>query len=470
MIRRLVASSLALTVLVLAVLVIPLGITFADRQVEDLTAGLERDAFALAAFVEDELERSAGLDLQAVADGYEDRTGGRLVIVDHTGLARADSSPPLPGERYFRTRPEIQAALAGEVATGTRPSETLGSPLVYVAVPVASGGVVHGALRITHPRTEVDERIRANWVRLGAIAGVSLVASAGVGWFLARSVTGPLRRLEGAATELGQGDLTARAPVGEGPPEVRHLSAAFNDMASRLEELVLAQEAFVADASHQLRTPLTGLRLRLENLEATVADGDRADVQAAEREVARLSRLVDGLLTLARADRLPGPAAGTPIDLAAVLAERREAWLPLAEEHGVHLVMGGAGQGGGAQVPVRAVVDADRLAQVLDNLLANAVDASPRGATIRLLVGPEDDPAMGSCARVHVIDEGPGLSEQERQRAFDRFWRASTGGRLGGTGLGLAIVAALARRDGGRATLEGASGGGVDAVVTYPSA
>jgi signal transduction histidine kinase len=461
MTRRILASSLILTLVVLIVLEVPLGFSFADSQVDELVSQVERDDFALASLVEESLEdlgngKPAPLDLQKVADAYQKQTGGRVVIVDSTGKALADSAPPEKGERYFRTRPEFQLALGGHVATGTRGSKTLGEHIVYVAVPVASGGKVHGAIRITYPRAEVDARIRANWLRLGLIALVSLGAAAVLGIALARWVRSPLRELQDAATNLGSGDLTARAPVDSGPPEVQALARDFDNMADRLEELVGAQEVFVADASHQLRTPLTALRLRLENLEASVPEVDHSDVEAAIDEAARLSRLVDGLLALARADRRAGPVTAERLDLGALLRERRDAWQALAEEHNVSIRVEGS---------VTALADADRVSQVIDNLLSNAVDASPDGGTIRLRAGV----VHPSTAELHVVDEGEGLDDEERVHAFDRFWRAAhQGGRLGGSGLGLAIVQKLVRADGGQVELRPASPGGVDAVVTYP--
>ena len=129
-----------------------------------------------------------------------------------------------------------------------------------------SNGVVHAAVRITYPAGTLDARVRSNWIRLAALSGLVLLVVTAVGVVLARSVSRPVRRMQDAAHRMALGDLTVRVPTDEGPPELRDLAATFNLTAERLAQLVDSQRRFVADASHQLRTPLTALRLRLETL------------------------------------------------------------------------------------------------------------------------------------------------------------------------------------------------------------
>jgi len=471
--RRLITSYLALTLVVLGVLEIPLAVNYEGRLRKELEANLQRDAFVLASFSEETLEGRGTLDLQQLATNYGDRTGGRVVIVDKNGLAEADSNPPDVADgsapRSFADRPEIAAALDRQVSVGTRASETLGTDLLYVAVPIVSGGKLSGAVRITYSTSDVQARVYRYWLVLAGIGAVSLAAAAAVGALLARWVVRPVEELRIAATRVGGGDLAARASTTDGPPEIRELATAFNDTATRLEELVTAQEQFVADASHQLRTPLTALRLRLEMLEDDAARGDldhdqaSDDLAAARAEVQRLSRLVDGLLALARAERTAATATAEPIALDDVLAERRQTWEPVAAERDVTLA------GGDSDATARATPD--RLIQVIDNLLANALEVSPPGSTI-LLTATTPHPAAGGepVVAVHVVDEGPGMSSEQRHHAFDRFWRASAErGDLGGSGLGLSIVRKLVRADGGDIELHEAAGGGIDAVVTLPA-
>jgi signal transduction histidine kinase len=463
--RRLLIAFVGLIAVVLVVLEVPLGITYRERQLDDLRARVQGDAVAIASHAEDVLETKGPVtdSLLSISEGYSDRTGGRVVIVDPTGQAIVDTAAAEGEElRDFSSRPEIEVALSGRATSGTRRSETLGQNLLYVAVPVASGGEVHGAARVTLATSTVDDRVRRNWYALGLMGVVTLATATAAAFALSRWVVRPLAHLEVATTALGQGALDTRIDTDEGPPEVRRLGAAVNETAARLEELVGAQEAFVADASHQLRTPLTALRLRLELLEGSLAAVPEArdqlpDLAAALAEVARLSRLVDGLLELARAERTGASATAGAVDLRTVLAERAEAWGPVADEEGVTIEVTGES--------TSARATPDRLAQVVDNLLANAIEASPDGAavTLQATTGP-------AGPELHVADRGPGLSDEERERAFHRFWSHRAAGRLGGSGLGLAIVRKLVEADGGTVELRARSGGGLDAVVALPPA
>jgi len=440
--RRLLFTYLGLALLVLAVLEIPLGIVNGRNESSDLRTKVERDASFLAAFAEDSLENHTNpRALGVAAADYSRRTGGRVVIVNRRGVSVIDTNPPAGGPRTFATRPEIAAALRGNVASGTRYSKTLHQNLLYVAVPASSGAKVTGAVRITYPTSEVDARVQRYWLMLLVIGAIVLAATTLVGLRFARWVSSPLGRLEASAAKAGAGDLTTRADEDAGPPEVRSLATAFNHMVSELEQLVRSQEEFVADASHQLRTPLTALRLRLENLGSEVKQSVRTDLERALDEVERLSRLVDGLLALARAEVSPVER----VDLAKLVDERIEAWSALAAEQGVKLE---------ANVTGAASVGADRLGQALENLLSNALAVSPRGSTVLI---------SGRRGELHVIDQGPGLSEEQRGRAFDRFWRGEKSGT--GSGLGLAIVKRLVEIDGGRVELRAAEGGGLDAVI-----
>jgi signal transduction histidine kinase len=448
--RRLVVSYLCITVFVLIVLEIPLGATFARRAEENLYADIERDARVLATQVEDRLESGGGPDPTEAVVAYARDTGGRAIVVDANGIAIADSDTSQPPGRDFSTRPEIVDALEGRLASGSRPSDTLDAQLIYVAVPVASGGRVLGAVRITYPRSALDERVQRNWLRLALLGLTVIAATALVGWLLARSVSRPLRELQVASSRVARGDVGTRVGDDRGPSEVRDLAAAFNTMSDRVATMLEHERSFTGDVSHQLRTPLTALRLRLESLELEVDDTARVDVEAAISEVERLTRLIDALLMLARVGE--GRAERRVVHPARIVDERLRMWTPLADERAIALRDRGLDDS-------RAIATDGALDQILDNLLANAVDVSPDGSTISVAVLPTAD-----GVEISVRDEGPGMSDADMARAFDRFFTT------GGTGLGLAIVERLARASGGRAFLRNAPTGGVEAGVVLPRA
>jgi signal transduction histidine kinase len=374
------------------------------------------------------------------------------VIVDSSGRALLDTHPPFAGRRSFASRPEFRSALRGAIATGTRHSDTLRQNLIYVAVPVASGGHIRGAVRITYPTSTLDARVQRYWLLLGAIGGVVLIVATVVGVQFAKTLTRPLSELERTAAAVGAGDLEARAPTDAGPPEVRTLAAELNQTVARLDSLLRSQQEFVADASHQLRTPLAALRLRLEILERDVDEVGKPSLEGALSEVNRLSRLVDGLLVLARADATP--SSPEPIGLRDLVEGRLDAWSDELEAREVTIEVD-------VPVSVRVLATPGSLEQVVDNLLSNALHVLGPGGRIAVEGLPS-----GAGVELHVRDTGPGMSAAQRARALDRFWRAGPAGT--GTGLGLAIVNRLVTADGGAVELGEAAGGGLDVTVTLP--
>jgi signal transduction histidine kinase len=454
--RRLLITYLTITALTLAVVIVPLGSIFAAREKDRLVFDIERDAQTIASLVEDALEAGAQPSIAEALAGYE-VDGGRVVVVTTAGISVVDSDDTAGVPRDFSTRPEMVAALDGQRTSGTRPSETLGTDLMYVAIPVASGGTVHGAVRVTYPTSTLDARVQETWLRLGLLSIVVLAIVAGVGMVFARGVTRPVQRLQLAAGRLADGDLSVQVPADDGPPELQDLAETFNATAARLAQLVESQQRFVADASHQLRTPLTALRLRLETLQQAIAPDVRPKLDAAIGETNRLGRLVHSLLVLARSDATAPLCEAS--DLSGAVRDRSTAWEPVATDDGKRLV---------TDCPdgLWVVAVPEAVEQVLDNLVSNALAAAPPGSTVRIQVQEASD-----RLELHVIDEGPGMTAEERARAFDRFWRPAKETRTtedSGFGLGLAIVHHLATRCGGTAQLEPGPGDiGLDASVAF---
>jgi signal transduction histidine kinase len=408
-----------------------------------------RDAALLAARVDDAVAAPDG-DAQAnqllralVTEAASSER--RVLVTDARGRALEDSSRATERGALLATaeRPELQAALSGEVDFRRRFSETLGEDLLLVSVPVVAQDRVIGVVRISAGTGAVTERVRESWLRLALIGLAVIVAGLVLAWILATSLSRPVRRLAQTADRLGHGDLDARASTG-GPKEIGTLATSFNRMADTLSAALAGQRDFIANASHQLRTPLTGLKLRLEALRD---EGGRTAEQAAraEAELDRLSELVDDLLELTRASA--SEPTGRAVDLAGAAQAAVERWRGPVEQAGKRIVLVRAD-------PAAAWANETDVAHVLDNLIENSLRYTPPGTSIS--VEAWNDNGTGTFA---VADDGPGIPPEERARLFERFYRGSVGKRSGpGTGLGLAIVAELVRRWGGRIELRDAPG------------
>ncbi len=453
---RLIATFVLVTLVLLLSHDIPLASYLRRTTTERLLAEMERDAFIIGGASEDVLSASGesdNLDVGASIRAYAGQSGAHVVVTNGEGAVVATTEADRPAGTSYTNRPEITLALTGQPQSGRRFSATLGGDLVYVAVPVLSGAHVVGVVRISYPAAIIDKRVGTRTRGLFIVAAITLAAAAVSALTLSASITRPLTRLRTATRRLATGDFTARADTTEGAPEFRELAAAFNDMTTRIEGLVRQQQAFASDASHQLRTPLTALTLQLEhaaNFATTDPTESLARIDASRSEVDRLQHLVNGLLLLARAEHRTEPLV--EIDIAAMGRERADLWAPLAEEMGV-TIRTSTPSGG----PVTAVASAGTPEQILDNLLDNALRVSPSGSTLDLHVTNDDE-----TASIHVLDRGPGMTDEQIERSFDRFWRASTS-TGGGSGLGLPIASHLARADGGGIHLSRRPGGGLDA-------
>ncbi|MFF7377439.1 sensor histidine kinase [Streptomyces massasporeus] len=443
MIRQLVRSYVLLVAVAIALFTVPVAFTLTDQLRDDTRSAVMREADAMALLLGDGRAASCQA-LEEMAKAYDDE-----IQVTRTASCPAD----LP-------RPEADAALTRALKEGG-PTTDWGSSFIWgpelvITVPARAAGTdrIVGAVRIVYSTDEMTGRLWQIWGFRAVLAVLVLGVAALLGVAVARRLTRPLRQLNDMASKFSDGDLTARSPV-TGPPETQTLARTLNQGAERLDTLIAAQRIFVADASHQLRTPLTALRLSLDN----IADGTddefvREDVEQATAEVVRMSRLVSGLLVLARAEAKV--TAAEPLPLMDIVRERLAVWRPAADERGVAIALRGSIDGRPS-----VLASPGHLDQMLDNVLSNALEVSPDGGTISVRVEPR-----GDVVGVSVLDEGPGMSDTEKSRAFDRFWRGQGLTGKSGSGLGLAVVRQLATDDGGTVTLTDAPGGGLCVTIT----
>jgi signal transduction histidine kinase len=455
MARRIMLTMLCLIGALLVAAVIPLGLLTTARERGTFREDTLLSAQAFAALAEDGLTEHTGSRAMASfltrgslsgEAGWVYNTAGRLVAYVRKPSSTAD------GDDTGGTNLKVPNGLVPAVLRHGGTVVTEAQDQLRIATTVRSGQTPVGVVVLARSTAALDERLRVLWTGLAAVAAAGLAAGALVAVGFARWVGRPLSALDATAQRLGGDALDTRAVTGQGPPEVRRLASTFNAMAGRLEALVHGHRATMADVSHQLRTPLAALRLRLDLLTQDADPATAAELADAQEEIARLSRLVDGLLAVARAENVVTEPVAVAVD--AVVRDRVAAWAPVAGEREVTLSAAEL-----CQVP--ASLGAGHLEQILDNLLANALDAVPAGGHVRVSAL-----AGGRGVTIVVADDGSGMSQAQRDGAFRRFASDTSGG----TGLGLAIVHRLVTSNGGSAALSATPGGGLTVTLDLPGA
>ncbi len=435
--------------LALVALGIPLSLSLRDRVNAEVRGQSTSQAEVVASSAGESFAASNRRGLRNLVNVSAHAVRGRVLMVNRRGIVVVDSAGPATVGSSYASRNEIQGALAGSNQQLTRASSTLGADILATAAPIVHGGRTVGAVRITQSVAAVNHAIRTAILGLALLGGVVLLLGLIAGVLIAGQIARPIRRLDLAAQQVAKGALDTRVPV-EGSSEQRSLAQTFNAMTERLERLLASQRDFVADASHQLRTPITGLRLQLEELRETTRPDDprTSRIDAGLHEADRLSQMVDELLILSRAGEHELPAERLSVAAAAARAVAR--WRGIAGEAGHTLTLDSAGDA----LVWCAAADLDR---ALDCLLENAIRYSPRQAGVSV---------RASGSRVEVLDRGPGLKAGEEEIVFERFYRGAAGRRgPEGTGLGLAIARELVEQWGGRVTLTNRSGGGAVARI-----
>jgi signal transduction histidine kinase len=455
---RLLAVVTSLVVLVVIGLGAPLALSVASTEGQRLFLDRLTDTEGFASMAQQALPSGDFAALDKALVRYQQVYGIRAVVVDtdHTVKARSVTPVDLADPAV---RQAIRAALAGQ---SPQPGSTLlpwdTAPLV-VAEPVLLTGELRG-VAVTVSATDAARRSILSWwgeLAAGAIVAIALAVLAALP--VVRWVLRPVRRLDDATAQLGvalvKGEDVDPAGIHGGPPELRRLSESFDRLATTATTAMAAQRAFVADASHQLRNPLTALRLRLGNLAGHVAPDAEVHQVAAIAEADRLGRILDELLAMARAES--GAVAPVEVDVDQVVRQRVATWQAVATHRDVSMVLAGE-PGGRALAPPRG------LEAILDALLDNAVKFTADGTLVEVEVRRPN----GTVA-VSVRDHGPGLRPDELSRATDRFWRSREHQNVHGTGLGLAIVSRIVERVDGKVQVSTPDGGGLMVRIELPA-
>ncbi|MEV4619709.1 HAMP domain-containing sensor histidine kinase [Asanoa sp. NPDC049573] len=434
--RRLVTTYLLLLCLVLLALEVPLALVMSGRTTQALLADRLADATRFAALVAPAMRGGELAPVAAELNRYHDLYGIVVIVVDQNRRV-VTSAGPRPA---LETDAVVRGALAGrQVSSPTNVWPWQQSSLL-VAVPVYEGGAVLGGVLTISSTERARGAMLFAWAVLGVVGLLALVGSLVAAVRLAHWVLRPVLSLDTAVHEITAGDSTARVPHALGPPELRRLTTSFNEMADTVSDALERQRLFVAHASHQLRNPLTVLRLRVEGLGDMLPSEARTEHHLALEESDRLSRVLDSLLALARAEWDGRPPV--TVDAAELVAARVEAWRPLATQRGVALT---------AEVPadpVPAEAADTALDQALDALIDNGLKFAGAGGHVTVSVE-----AVAGRALVTVRDDGPGMTAEECRLATRRFWRAPNTQNVDGAGLGLSIATVLVEASGGTLTL-----------------
>jgi signal transduction histidine kinase len=455
---RLLGIVLSLVVLVLLGMGLPLGRGVAAAEQQEMFLDRLTDTNRFASIAQRPLNYDQPSLLVPEFQRYDELYGIAVAVVDGDRKLLAASRSDVD-----ITSPEVGDLLSGALVGRLPSSPPLFMPwdddLLVLAEPVLVEGEVRGAVLTYSPTDSTRDEVLLWWVLLLAASACVLALAVLAALPVVRWTLRPVRRLDDATGALLAAVVSGQPvqPVGadSGPPELRQLSRSFDQMAANVADVLAAQRAFVADASHQLRNPLTALKLRLSNLEGHVDGEGEVHQVAALSEADRLNRILDELLAMARAESSSVDPVAVDVDRA--VAGRLTAWQPAAAAKDVHLVLDGE-PGGTALAPPRGV-DA-----VLDALLDNALKFTEEGTLINVDVRRRD-----GVVRLSVRDHGPGLAAEELERATDRFWRSPAHQNVPGSGLGLSIVRQIVERVDGSIRVESPEDGGLRIVVEIPA-
>ncbi|MFG1808316.1 ATP-binding protein [Streptomyces sp. NPDC049040] len=325
-----------------------------------------------------------------------------------------------------------------------------------IASPIVRDGDVVAVVVTDSPTGALRSRILHGWMLLaaGELAAMVIAVLCAVrltGWVLL-----PVATLDRVTHDIATGRMKSRVGAAGGPPELRRLIRSFNEMADNVEAVLDQQRSFVADASHQLRNPLSALLLRIELLGLELPEG-HTEAESVKEEGHRLAQVLDDLLGLAVAERSGSHLVAT--DIVAMARTRTSAWQAVADRAGVVMDFVAPRDG----TAVTGWADPVALSSALDAVLDNAIKFTPAGAAVTVTVA-----ADGDSAAIVVADSGPGLADDELPRVGDRFWRSARHQNVQGSGLGLSIARALLTHGGGAIGYAHGDPTGLEVTLSVP--
>jgi len=381
------------------------------------------------------LAQGNGLDPAELKSVIEEGLTGRSGVKYTVFLA--DGTPVVSNETgtdFKHISPEVQAALQQNEGTQIRTNEQ-GYEAFYVAVPIIHETTIYGVLRLSATfRDNMAPTYRSLYL-LGAISILLLLGVAVGSWWFSYTLSQPIKNLTEVAGRYSNGDLSSRAEL-KGPNELRQFSNTFNQMAVQLQNNMDGMRAFVANASHELRTPMTAIKLHVDALaEGAIAEPEVANhfLSQLQDEIDRMSRTVNDLLDLSRIEANRGMVRMEEVNLAQILLETRDFWRARSVQAEVDLRL---------SIPspmTRIVGNEDQLSRVFHNLVDNAIKHTAPGGWVEISLF--NLPQRG-VVRVEVRDSGIGIPAENLSHIFDRFYRVELpyAKKISGSGLGLAIA------------------------------
>ncbi|GAA0634991.1 HAMP domain-containing sensor histidine kinase [Streptomyces thermocarboxydovorans] len=458
---RLLPLLIVLMAAVLLALGVPLAVSLAGAQQQRVVVDRIDDTArfaALAQFVTEPSDPAGGdVDerretLRSELSSYHDVYGIRAGVFyrNDSPMAHAPEDWYLP--RTGEVRAAFQEALLSRRSHDPQQVWPWERRSLVVASPVIRDGDVVAVVVTDSPTGQMRSRILKGWLVIAAGEAAAMLLAVGAALRLTGWVLRPVRILDATTHDIATGRLKSRVAAAGGPPELRRLARSFNEMADNVENVLEQQRAFVADASHQLRNPLSALLLRIELLALELPEGNE-EIASVQAEGKRLAQVLDDLLDLALAEHSEPQLQVT--DIGALAAERVAAWAPTAEAKGVRLT--------GDCPPTTGWADPVALSSALDAVIDNAVKFTPEGESVEVTVG-----SNGDTVSVVVTDNGPGLTDEELTRIGDRFWRSGRHQNIKGSGLGLSITRALLAAGGGSITYDHHEPHGLKVTVMVP--
>ena len=465
---RLLATYLALVGLSVAGLILFVGFRLQRAALDQAQRELEMQSDIIANALREPLEYRAttGRPLDNLLRSYAQSAGVQVTLADANRRPLVSSDDP-PGKADGHKddnhkddddhkSDKAQSGDPVSIAPGERGGR------LFVGSPISGdNGQPIGYVQVSVPTEPIYAEMRQTWLSLLALGGGVVLLTTLASLTLARQIARPIESLTTVSDALAAGDLSRRVEPA-GADEIARLGRAFNQMADQVTDMLSRQQAFSANAAHELRSPLTALRLRIEMLQTYVPTEDdltRRYLAQMDGEVQRLQHLVDNLLALAAVDEAAAPPRA-PLDLAPLLYDTADSLHPLAQTADVTLTV---------DVPPHlppVTANAEQMRMVVWNLLENGVKYTPPGGTVTLSAAASD-----ATVDISVADTGIGIPADALPHIFERFYRVdkARSRRAGGAGLGLALAHDIVAAHGGSVGVESAPGQGSRFTVRLPA-